>query len=167
MKVIVLKKNQDILNHEINIQSPKLKLDDLKNIDIDTGSDTFSLLYIWKLGDCNISIYGWKDGVHNQVNQTELPPPLDTPLCFGDLVLTKSINNKNVDFEETDYLEFYDKIFGGFEDLGSEDSSSDEEEDDDNISNDSFIVNDSDMSDQDESYVPSDDELEESSNKND
>lgn len=167
MKIIILKQNQDILCKDITSTGPKnIKLIDLKECDILTGTDNFRILNKWNLDNINVYIYGCTDGVHTQVNQHDLPPPLDNMLCFGDLIVCKVDKNTWVDFVEEDYIDIYDQLFGGFEDLGSEDSIS-EDDSDDEESNDSFIVNDLDSSDSDDSYVDSNDELDNLSNRKD
>ena len=160
MKIIIIKQNQDIISQEITSSGPKnITLDDLKECDISSGTDSFRILNKWGLNNYKVYIYGCTDGVHNQVNQHDLPPPLDNTLCFGDLILSKVENNKWVDFTEEDYIDTYDNLFGGFDDLGSEDSFSDDDSDGE-LSDDSFIVNDIHSSDEDDcSYVPSDDNL--------
>jgi hypothetical protein len=168
MKIIIIKQNQDIISQEITSSGPKnITLDDLKECDISSGTDSFRILNKWELNNYKVYIYGCTDGVHNQVNQHDLPPPLDNTLCFGDLILSKVENNKWVDFTEEDYIDTYDNLFGGFDDLGSEDSFSDDDSDGE-LSDDSFIVNDIHSSDEDDcSYVPSDDNLDNLSNRDD
>ena len=69
-------------------------------------------------------LWGYSDGNAGQENIHELPPPLDKRLLFGDIVVasfdevTGILNNLNVSL----YEDFYKTMYGGFEDLGSEDS---------------------------------------------
>ena len=102
---------------------------------------------------------GWKDGNAGNENKTEIPPPEDIDLYFGDLVFIKSKDNIVVDFTKKDYNLFYEKSFGGFESLGSSDSEdSQDEEENEYDSDDSFIDNSEqiiDIKTLDDDYVPS------------
>ena len=92
-------------------------------------------------------------------------------LYFGSMVLikhqTKNINNSNVkDTSIEEWNKLYEKLFGGFEDLGEEDSYSDEEEIPEHMQTKQgyskeggFIV--SDDEEEDEDYIPEKDEEEE------
>jgi len=70
-------------------------------------------------------MFGYTSGKAGTENKHELPPPHDTLLCFGDIVLLSSKDSKNwatpIPFKMADYETFYTKAFGGFEDLNSED----------------------------------------------
>ena len=67
-------------------------------------------------------------------------------------------NNRVIDLSLDSYKEFYTTAFGGFEDIGDEDSWSSEEE----LAADdlAFIVNDDEDEDEDEEYVVNEDEEE-------
>lgn len=163
MKVIILKKNLDILCHDISSKSPKcIHSIDLKKLKLATGTDEFRLLHEWELDNVTVYIHGYTDGMHNQVNKHDMPPPLDNCLCFGDLVLSKVENNKWVDFVEEDYINVYDQLFGGFEDLGSEDTDSNDESDEYDSDDKDFIVKDTNYSDGDESYIDNSDDEDDS-----
>ena len=91
-----------------------------------------------------IFILGWKDGKAGNENKTELPPPEDGTLYFGDLIFIKTKNNIIDDLTVEDYNYFYNKAFDGFESLGSsdsEESENDELDNDEYDSDDSFIDN--------------------------
>jgi len=92
--------------------------------------------------DHTISLYAWIDGKAGRENKHELPPPVDNELYFGNIFLFKHIDGKLVDFTKEEYEEFYDNSFGGFEDIGSEDSEYSEDEDDDGEDLKDFIVDD-------------------------
>ena len=75
----------------------------------------------------NISLYGKLNGKVNQENKYDFPPPVDKLLFFGNCILV----NKNeiedcVDLSSKEWEACYEHLFGGFEDIGNEDS---EEED--------------------------------------
>jgi len=107
-----------------------------------------------------LSVFAFNDGKAGKENKTELPPPLDTQLYFGNIIIIAHTGGevKNLSLEE--YKEFYNSAFGGFEDLGEEDSWSSEE--DPNSEDERFIVNDDD-DDDDEEFVVNDADEEEDS----
>lgn len=74
-----------------------------------------------------LQLFGYKEGKAGQENKHELPPPNDKLLLFGDIVLIATKDNAIMPFTIEEYHEFYNRAFGGFDDLGSED----EEETDD------------------------------------
>ena len=64
-------------------------------------------------------------------NKYDFPPPCDTSLYFGTCSLikvSKDDNNEIKDFAGDTWLKIYEKLFGGFEDLGGEDSEESEDE---------------------------------------
>ena len=101
-------------------------------------------------------------------NKYDLPPPLDKKLYYGSLLIikhdTKELNNENVlDFSVKEWLELYERLFGGFEDLNDDDSYSEEEEIPAHLKTkegyskeDGFIVSDNEE-DNDEDYIPDED----------
>jgi len=70
-------------------------------------------------------LFGYTSGKAGTENKHELPPPHDTILCFGDIILLSSKTEHSwvtpVAFKMSDYEAFYTKAFGGFEDLMSDD----------------------------------------------
>ena len=98
----------------------------------------FELRNSWKVKDEGedkyVSVFAKNNGRANSENKFELPPPLDNELYFGSILI---VLHKEKDKYELEYLEdltiekwekFYEKLYGGFEDLGEEDSYSSEEE---------------------------------------
>ena len=79
----------------------------------------------------NLFMFGYTTGKAGTENKHELPPPHDTLLCFGDIILLATKDSKNwttpIPFKMADYETFYTKAFGGFEDLNSEDEEEVEE----------------------------------------
>lgn len=64
-------------------------------------------------------------------NKYDFPPPCDTSLYFGTCSLikvSKDDNDEIKDFAGDTWLKIYEKLFGGFEDLGGEDSEESEDE---------------------------------------
>jgi len=81
--------------------------------------------------DTTISLYAWIEGKAGKENKHELPPPVDNELYFGNIYLFKHVDSKLINFTKKEYDEFYDNSFGGFEDIGSEDSEYSEDDPDD------------------------------------
>jgi hypothetical protein len=98
----------------------------------------------------SISLYGKTEGKANQENKYDFPPPIDKVLFFGSCILV----NKNEDGEvlnlsESEWEQVYEKLFGGFEDIGSSDSEEEEDEYDgpttkEGYAKDGFVVGDDD-----------------------
>ncbi len=98
----------------------------------------FGLRHSWKVKeneeDVYISVFSKNKGRANTENKCELPPPVDSELYFGSFMLV--MHKKEDNFENDNLLnltiekweETYEKLCGGFEDLGEEDSYSSEEE---------------------------------------
>ena len=76
-------------------------------------------------------LFGYTTGKAGSENKHELPPPHDSMLCFGDILLLASKDEsdwtKPTPFKSTDYEVFYTKAFGGFEDLEDEEELEEEE----------------------------------------
>ena len=82
-------------------------------------------------------VIGYTSGKAGTENKHEFPPPHDTILAFGDIMLVVSKDEHSfanpVVFKPEDYEVFYAKAFGGFDDLDSD------EEDDDELAEEEFI----------------------------
>jgi hypothetical protein len=114
-----------------------------------------------------ISVYGKTSGKANQENKYEFPPPIDNTLFFGNCVVVKKMEshpNEVVDLSESAWNEIYETLYGGFEDLGDEDTDDEDDEDDDiprtksGYAKDGFVVDDDD--DEDDEDDEDDDEEE-------
>ena len=90
------------------------------------------MLGSYKYKSTGLFLFGYLAGKAGQENKHELPPPHDTTLAFGDILVVASKDTKTwttpTPFKVDDYEAFYTKAFGGFE--GLDDDDSDEEEDD-------------------------------------
>ena len=80
-----------------------------------------------------VSLYGKTNGRAGQENKYELPPPMDNTLFFGSCLLVNRIDGKVESISKSEWNTVYEFLYGGFEDIGDEDSevSTDDEEDDD------------------------------------
>jgi hypothetical protein len=93
-----------------------------------------------------IVLLAFENGTENNVNHTELPPPLDTDIFYGDMIAYIPKHN----FTSEDYQEFYDDIME-IEDLDDtllEDELFEQDEDYDY--EDGFVVRDEDC---DEEFI--------------
>ena len=133
----------------------------------------FSQINGWSMNKFHVFLYGKTEGRAGQENKYDFPPPSDNTLFFGGcLLIAKNAKNEHIDLNEKSWKIIYEKLFGGFEDLGKEDSEEDDEDEDDDLSQtkegyakDGFIVDDNeeddDEEDEDEDEVDEVDEDEE------
>ena len=115
----------------------------------------------------SVSVFGKTTGRAGQENKYDFPPPIDTMLFFGSCILVNKVDDEPEDLSKAEWKKIYEHLFGGFEDLGDEDS----EESEDDISEsvprtkegyvkDDFVVDDDE---DDDDY--SDDSVEESTSE--
>ena len=142
--VIILTKNGEIkeftIQEEIDINNLNVN-----SWEINTGLGNFERIDYEYNGDI-LSLYGWKEGHLGEINRTELPPPEDNTLYFGDVIVIRSKNGDVLDLTEQNYNEFYEAIHGGFESLGEEDT--DTEPDVSDYERNSFVVSDNEEEDE-------------------
>ena len=158
-----------------NISDKKVKQYDERELYKKAGfkkADGFSIQTTWE----NISIddkcysklvmYGKTGGNAGKENQYEFPPPVDTILCFGTvLIVHKDKNNNAKDLRVSDWNSIYDYLYGGFEDTGNNGEENDDENDDDELKEvdaneitkqgylkDDFIVEDGECEEEDEGF---------------
>ncbi len=93
-----------------------------------------SQLGVYKYNNMNLYLFGYKEGRAGTENKHELPPPCDETLFFGDILVIASKgsvwNQEFQSFLPEMYNTFYEKAFGGFENLDDDEEdeeSSDEE----------------------------------------
>jgi hypothetical protein len=121
----------------------------------------------------SVSVFAKTTGRAGQENKYDFPPPVDSTLFFGSCILVAA----NDDLREADWAKIYEFLFGGFEDIGEEDSENSEEDEDDEYDDapktkdgyvkDGFIVDDDDDSDEDDSNEDADDDSDEDADTND
>ena len=113
----------------------------------------------------NISVYGKTNGRANNENKYEFPPPIDNTLFFGNCVIVNKHNNIPVSITGDEWDDIYEYLYGGFEDLGDEDSEEDEEDEEgipltkQGYAKDGFIVDDDEDEEDDEYEDEDDDEI--------
>ena len=77
-----------------------------------------------------ISVWAKKNGKANSENKYDFPPPIDTDLFFGTCAVVRTVSKEDdtfLDLSKEDWLKIYEKLFGGFEDIGDEDEYSEDE----------------------------------------
>ena len=104
-----------------------------------------------RANEYTVSVYGKTTGRAGQENKYDFPPPIDNTLFFGACVLVaKNTEGSCIDLLVNTWNAMYEQLFGGFEDLGSEDTETDDEDDEDadlprtkeGYAKDGFIVDD-------------------------
>lgn len=97
--------------------------------------DYFEQRHVWKNIQTktntydHIAVYGKIKGNAGKENKYDFPPPIDTTLFFGNMVIVhydKSFLPKNLSVEEWESI--YSTLFGGFESLDDSDGDEEEEE---------------------------------------
>lgn len=116
-QTILLNKNGDISSVSINSQ---LNLDDFtdKSAFISLGTSDPVKISEWTIFDSTMVMYGFDQGEAGMENKHDLPPPVDSDLYFGD-ILVVFVDDGGViqDLTAVTYQDFYQKQLGGFEDL--------------------------------------------------
>jgi len=105
-----------------------------------------------------ISLYAKTKGRAGQENKYDFPPPVDQTLYFGSCVLVNTVDgNVAEDLTEAEWEKIYEALFGGFEDIGSEDSEEMSEDTDPELPRtstgyvkDGFVVEDNDLIEEEE-----------------
>lgn len=131
----------------------------------------FKLHTSWKVDIENkkftICLYGKTTGRANQENKFEFPPPIDNTLFFGNCILVKKSEDETnvLDLGESEWETIYEKLYGGFEDVGNEDSDDEDSDDEDDVPRtkdgyvkDGFVVDDDNDEDEDEEDEDEEDE---------
>ena len=165
VKLIVVEKSGEL--EEISYE------DSVSNIHTLTGYKTKRNFFdraSWPWKGNYVTLFAKDTGRANLENKYDLPPPLDNDLYFNKMVLIKhsemNITNETLlDLTLADWKACYNNLFGGFEDLGEDDTYSSEEEipmelqTKHGYSKEGGFVVDSDE-DEDEDWVPEDEEEE-------
>ncbi len=134
------------------------------------NASNFVKIVTWNYsGSQNVSIFGKNKGRAGSENKCDLPPPVDKELYFGKLIVLlhdgEEVEDYTVeDFTKENWEKFYEKLFGGFDDLTKPEESSSEEEIPEEYKTkegyskqDGFIV-DSDEDEEEGEYIPEEEE---------
>ena len=165
MKVLIIEKNGDL--KEVSTKN-KIKIDELYKKCKFRNTNYFDNRNISSYNGIFISLFAKDKGRASTENKYELPPPLDNDLYFGSILVV--LHEEKDKYELEDLLDlsvekwekFYEKLFGGFEDLGEEDSYSSEEEiDPEMLTKDGYSKEDGFVVDSDEELEDEGEEVEE------
>ena len=148
--ILIVEKNGDIKESNIKswVESDLYKKAGFKS------ADGFAKVHEWTVNETTVTLYGKTDGCAGQENKYDFPPPVDTTLFFGACILTVVDGS----LKKNQWESMYETLFGGFEDVGEDDSDESEDEDDeldlprtkDGYVKDGFIVDDEDEEDEDD-----------------
>jgi len=170
-KVIIIKKTGEIKNKSLQ------DVDILSNVNITNKnilklfnkkiqkSNNFKLnckrYCDWELDDSILSLFGCKEGKAGSENKYDLPPPEDNDIYFGEILVIKSINGTIIDMNVADFEEFIELSFGGFEDLGSNDTEEEYDPALDQYESDFVVDDDEDNIEYEDNYNPHEESEEE------
>jgi hypothetical protein len=118
--------------------------------------DDFKCRAQWNIDNLNgknysVSVFGKITGRANQENKYDFPPPIDTTLMFGNVVIVNKNKDTNepISIKEEEWESVYEYLFGGFDEIGDKDSEEEEEEEEEDLPHtkdgyvkDGFIVDD-------------------------
>ena len=113
MKIIIIKKTSTvglICKKNIGLNNLYKRAGFKKNND-------FNKRHTWEVKDAFISIYARDTGRANTENKCELPPPIDTTLYFGSMVVIKHADktpsDENLlDLSLSEWEKIYESLFG-------------------------------------------------------
>ena len=93
-------------------------------------AEGFGVQTTWSNPDrYRVSLYARKNGRPGSENKYDFPPPVDNELFFGGCVLTnQDVDGNYIDLTKSMWERIYEELFGGFDDLGSEDSESESDD---------------------------------------
>jgi len=153
----------------------ELKNSNLNSVEVSTlykkagfrNDNHFAWRASWPVGNKYITLYAKNNGRESTINKYDLPPPVDKELYYGNMLCIMhdhmDIGSSTQVFDLTvdEWEKCYEKLFGGFEELGEEDSYSSEEEIPEHLKTkegyskeDGFIVD----SEDDGDYIPEQDD---------
>ena len=104
------------------------------------NNNNFDVRHTWEFKEQGetyyISVFAKDKGRANSENKYDLPPPVDSTLYYGTLLIVKTFTKGSFEKDNLDNLTLeewekcYEKLFGGFESLGEDDSEEPDELDD-------------------------------------
>ena len=128
VKIIIVTKNTTIKESNVKFDIEKV----YKYAGLKKTSTSFNKIHTWNIKNNFVSLFANVDGKAGNENKYEIPPPKDNDLFYGSLVLVyhseKDLKNSTVLDLDTDiWEECYNELYGGFEDLNSEETLSDDD----------------------------------------
>ena len=137
VEFIIISKSQDIMSEGLDQEVTLKNIHEL--LQNNRKEKDLKKLYTWDFEDEKIEMYGYIEGKEKEINKLELPEPIENKLYYNELIFfSLNENDEYVDLDEEDFEDFYDMIFGGFDDIDSDDSG--ENFADDEYEEDGFIV---------------------------
>lgn len=89
----------------------------------------FLKLHTYDIGDRSVEIWGRNQGAEKSISKWELPPPLDVTFAYGNQLAIVHDSAGNIcKISKDDWDQLYEKMFGGFDDIGADDSERSEDE---------------------------------------
>lgn len=168
VKAVIVDKNSNKKESALNYDSTEFyKKCNYRN------NNNFDVRHTWEFKEQGetyyISVFAKDKGRANSENKYDLPPPIDSTLYYGTLLIVKTFTKGSFEKDNLDNLTLeqwekcYEKLFGGFESLGEDDSEepdeldeiSDSEKTKEGYHKDGFVVDDDE---EDEDYLPGDEE---------
>ena len=132
------------------------------------SAEGFKCYAEWNIDDMNdknysISVFGKITGKANQENKYDFPPPIDNTLFFGSCIIVNKNEDVAVSITEDEWDSIYDYLFGGFEDLGEDDSEEEDEDEDDDLprTKEGYVKDDFVVDDEEDDYDEDEEEDEE------
>lgn len=132
-QILLLTSTGDMKNGKLTIKSETVgcQLSDIQTHLKKKKAPTQIGTYAWKSN--TLFLFGYTDGKAGTENKHELPPPHDTQLIFGDIVVLLSKDKRSfakpLPIKQDDYETFYTQVFEGFESLDEEEAEVEVEED--------------------------------------
>jgi DNA-directed RNA polymerase subunit M/transcription elongation factor TFIIS len=125
-QILLLTSTGDMKNGKLAIKSETAgcQLSDIQSHLKKKKAPTQIGTYAWKSN--TLFLFGYTDGKAGTENKHELPPPHDTQLIFGDIVVLMSKDKRSfakpLPIKQDDYETFYTQVFEGFESLDEEEA---------------------------------------------
>ena len=165
MKLIRINYDGSMNDISINTKiTPKNVVKMLNKNSVSLGEGDMKELYRWRVdnGNSDISCYGWCDGNAGFENKHDLPPSgmsnfiddedsSDTKILFGDIFITLSSNGVFKDIDVSNYANYYEGLFEGFDVCNTSDDELSEDEGCDE--DDNGFIDDEPVEDSDDSYT--------------
>ncbi len=134
--VLILTINKGCEIKEINVRD--FKIEDLYKKCGFKKSDDFLCRTTWnnnskKYNFDKIQLWAKSSGRAGTENKYDLPPPIDKDLFFGNMALIAYNNNETYDLTKELWNNYYEYLFGGFEDLDT--TAVDDENEEDELAN--------------------------------
>jgi len=132
-QILLLTSTGDMKNGKLTIKSETAgcQLSDIQTHLKKKKAPTQIGTYAWKSN--TLFLFGYTDGKAGTENKHELPPPHDTQLIFGDIVVLLSKDKRSfakpLPIKQDDYETFYTQMFEGFESLDEDEADADADAD--------------------------------------